>query len=442
MAAKLPQYVCSKCLRGFPRWPGSSCTNSKCGVYCTAIVSLVEAREMGLALPAPWTAPPSKVSRQRWPTGLRALDRILSHEGGVVPGKSALFAAVPGGGKTTLWLAALGHIARRRPATYMSAEQDVEALRTLAERLDVHDRAKLRLMACRSIDDVLAHIRQAKPDIIVIDSATELAKHSGKSVFSVVEALHELAAANKVAIIIISHINAEGLVRGGPALAHKTDAVFMLMGEPKKSTMRELVAEKNRLGPTEITTSIKMTAAHGFVDVDARAEISHKLPVGAALAVIGTDVLEVQAMLTPRTGERRVHININGAKSSRLQEVVGVMEADGLPLADRNVIVRVTESEHTTSKDLDAAIVAAILSALTKVALPPGTALCGEVTFSGELRGEQPEDEAKRLKLRLLGKPGKSIIRSLVQECGDAMFEEIRAKKAAAQPDAPANDAE
>lgn len=424
----------------YQKWPGAHCR--KCGASSLGMLSLQAALDKELPLPAPLLKLLIKDTKVRYLTGLRAFDRLLSHEGGAVPGTCLVIAAVPGGGKTTLLMGSAGFIAKKRSTMYASAEQDLTALNRLAEKLGVADRAKLVLISCKSLDKLLARIAQVRPSFLVVDSANDLAQYSGTTPQNVVATLHQLASGTKMTIVVVSHVNAELMVRGGPALAHKTDAVFMLMGEPKKSTMRELVADKNRLGDTTITTSLKMTA-HGFVDVDARSEINRKLPVGAALAIVGGDVLEVQAMLSARSGERR--ITSNGRTDNRLRDLVSVVEGEGLPLDNRNVTVRITDSEHVTNPGLDAAIVAALLSAVAKVPLPTGCALCGEIMLSGELRGEQPEEDAKRLKLRLLGKPGKSIIRSIIQECGDAMADEIRARQAASAAGVSvqvANDAE
>jgi DNA repair protein RadA/Sms len=435
---KAPKFICAKCMAPYAKWPGAECR--KCGASAFSILTLDQALAKELPLPAPLLKLLIKDSDVRYLTGIRAFDRILSYEGGAVPGTSIVIAAVPGGGKTTLLLSAAGFNAKHRSAMYASAEQDVTALNRLAAKLGVADRARLTLIACKSLDRLLAQIERVKPKFLVVDSANDLAEGSGTDAKSIVKTMHQLVEGTKMTVVIVSHVNAEHMVRGGPALTHKCDAVLMLMGEPKKSVMRELVADKNRLGDTTITTSLKMTA-HGFVDVDARTDINRKLPAGAALGLVAGDILEAQAMLSPRTGDRR--FMVNGLPSPHLRELVAIVENGGLELSSRNVTVRITESEHTKSPGMDAAIVAAILSAFTKVPLPQATVLSGELTLSGELRGEQPIDDAKRLKVRLLGKVGKPLIRTIVEDCREMEDEILRQAAAAAQPEfAPANDGE
>lgn len=411
------KWVCVRCTVPLARWPGAACP--RCAAFSTAIVTLDEARARGLPLPMSMLgdATTAKATRTRWRTGLRGFDRILSHEGGIVPAASVILAACPGGGKTTLLLAACGEIARRRRAVYASAEQDVSSLRALAERLGVHQRGRLLPVSVRSLEAIEAVLRSAQPSVIVVDSANELARHTRTQTHAIVGALHEMAHSTQTAVIVTSHVNASGLVRGGPEVAHQSDAVMLLSGDPKVSAMRTLGADKNRHGDTTITASIKMTAS-GFVDVDhAPAVPQRPLGIGAALAPVRVEgrptMIEVQAMIGPTLSNPRRITTAGGIGVERVRVLVAVAEREGVLLAG-DVTARAYGALAGDPGPLDAAIVAALVSASQGRALPVGIVFGGEVGLDGTVRGDDVgREDAASVRLRLVGWSGERIIEAI-----------------------------
>jgi DNA repair protein RadA/Sms len=409
-----PVYVCSQCLTGHARWPGATCPT--CGAFSTSTLTLADARARGLPLPVSLLGDETRASRRRWPTGLDAFDTILSHERGIVPGASVLLASTPGGGKTTLLVAACGQVALRHRALYVSAEQDVAALRALAEKLGVADRDRLLPVARTNVEDVARLIADTAPAMAVVDSANELAKQSGRQVGEVVGILHGLAHETGAAIFITSHVNAAGLVRGGPALEHATDQVQMLTGDPRTSPRRELSASKNRYGDTTITTAIEMTA-HGFRDVDEAPQVARRaLGVGAALALVRIEgkvtACEVQTLVGPGLSNPR-KIATSGCSADRVRVLVTTAERDGVIVAG-DLVVRSYGEAAQDPGVLDAAIVAAIVSASQGRALPAGVAFTGEVALDGSVRpGDVTREDCAALGLRLIGIPGRNLVESL-----------------------------
>ncbi len=416
--APAPKLVCTKCMAPFTRWPGARC--SKCGAFSTCIVTLDEARERGLPLPMTLVGDATKATRARLRTGLAGFDRILSHEGGIVPAASVLVAACPGSGKTTLLLASAGEVARGRGrrAVYASAEQDVSSLRSLGEKLGVAGRDRLLPVCVRSLGEVEAVVGTSAPALVIVDSATEIAKHSRTQPQAVVAALHEMAHSTHTSIIITAHINAAGLVRGGPELEHATDTVLMMTGDPRKSPRRELAASKNRHGDTTITTAIEMTAA-GFRDVEDPPRAARRaLGIGAALAVVRVDgapsVVEVQVMIGPSclSNPRRI-TTAGGLGVERLRVLVTVMEREGVIVAG-DVVAQAYGGAASDPGALDAAVCAALISSSRGTPLPSGVAFTGALGLDGAVRpGDVTADDVSGLGLRLVGRPGERFVAAL-----------------------------
>lgn len=409
-AKRAPRFVCTKCGAPYSRWPGPRCKT--CGAQSTAVLDLDTARARGV--PLPFALLDTKAPRTRLRTGLDGVDKITSREGGLVPAHSALVAAVPGAGKSTLWMQVAGEIARKRPALYITSEQDTASLSALAERVGAYERGRLLPIASRSLDEIEARVRSMRPAFAVVDSASELAKHTRMRVPDVVGRLHELAHESGAAIVITSHVNAEGLVRGGPEVAHGTDAVFLLLGDPKTSRVRTLIADKNRCGDTTIAVQIKHWD-HGFRDYTPPEATTAKIPrilgPGACVALVAVAgsvrVVEVQALISPSANGSRV-VRAIGCNAERLRALVSVVEQAGVQLAG-DVTVRVGEGLNVTDPALDAGIVAALSSAASGKAIAPGRVHSGEVGLDGRLRESAHASEAERLGVRLAGKPGERL---------------------------------
>jgi DNA repair protein RadA/Sms len=412
--APAPRLVCVRCRETYTKWPGAACR--KCGAFSTAIITLDEARARGVPLPFALVGSADKVSRQRFRTGLAALDKMLSREGGAVPGSSVLVAAVPGSGKSTLWLQAAGEIARRRRAVYVTSEQDVASLRTLAEKLGVHERRQLIPLACRSLEEIEQHLRSLRPAFAVVDSASELAKHARMAVAVVVGRLHELAHETGAGIVITSHVNAAGLVRGGPEVAHGTDAVLLILGDPRKSRRRTIISDKNRANDTTLSVEVEMTE-HGFVDVT---EVGPAIPrrafgvgcvLGLARSADGIVAVEIEAMVTATMSTSR-KITASGVAVERVRVIVETLSRDLAVPGD--LVIRVHGPAVVDPSQLDAACAAAIWSAVVQRALPAGVAVAGGLSLSGELRASDvtPEDAAG-LRLRLVARAGAALVQAL-----------------------------
>ena len=158
--------------------------------------------------------------------------------GGLVPGSIVLMGGEPGIGKSTLTLQTLLRLPQH--VLYVSGEESPHQIKMRADRIagqnPVNDR--MVILSETSLEAIFDHIKEEKPEIVVIDSiqtiATEQAESSPGSVSQVREcasALLRFAKSSGVPVILIGHINKEGTLAGPKILEHIVDTVLQFEGD-------------------------------------------------------------------------------------------------------------------------------------------------------------------------------------------------------------------
>ena len=181
-------------------------------------------------------------------------NRVLG--GGLVPGSIVLMGGEPGIGKSTLTLQTLLRLPQH--VLYVSGEESPHQIKMRADRIagqnPVNDR--MVILSETSLEAIFDHIKEEKPEIVVIDSiqtiATEQAESSPGSVSQVREcasALLRFAKSSGVPVILIGHINKEGTLAGPKILEHIVDTVLQFEGD-QHHLYRILRSIKNRFGST------------------------------------------------------------------------------------------------------------------------------------------------------------------------------------------------
>jgi DNA repair protein RadA/Sms len=268
MAKDKIAYVCSNCGQDSPKWIGR-CPN--CGQWNT-FKEIRIASDSGSSIAQSLNSAIS--SKKNRPVLLRDISsndvpRIDMHDvelnrvlgGGLVPGSIVLLGGEPGIGKSTLTLQTILNMHDQK-ILYVSGEESVHQLKMRADRLSIRFGTKQNndenvLILCEtSLENIFEHIKDVKPDILIVDSiqtvATSDVESSPGSITQVREcaaALLRFAKTSGVPVILIGHINKEGTLAGPKILEHIVDTVIQFEGD-QHYMYRILRSIKNRFGST------------------------------------------------------------------------------------------------------------------------------------------------------------------------------------------------
>jgi DNA repair protein RadA/Sms len=401
MAKTRVRYVCEACGATALKWSGQC---PACGEWNTLVETLIEPRESRLgARPfVPFSQPQSLPEIQtdlfqRVPVSIEELSRVLG--GGIVQGSVVLIGGDPGIGKSTLLLQASARLSEANaPVLYISGEESVQQIKMRADRLGFQQPG-LFLLSEVSLDQIVAHIEQLNPRVVVVDSiqaisSDEIESSAGSvsQVKACATALLRLAKASGVPIFLVGHVTKAGAIAGPRVLEHIVDTVLYLEGD-RFHSYRLLRSVKNRFGSTHEVGVFEMTEG-GMIEVTNPSEafLAERLPdaAGSAIAVTmeGTRPLlvEIQA-LASTTSFGLPRRTANGVDFNRLLLLIAVLtKRVGLRLFDQDVFVNVVGGLRINEPAVDLSLALAVASSFQNVPLPGDLAAVGEVGLSGELR--------------------------------------------------------
>ncbi len=402
MARALSLYVCQSCGASSPRWAG------KC-VSCGAWNSLSE-EGAGAAGPARTSsrkkASPVEISylngaglqTAHAPLGIAEFDRVLG--GGLVKGGAVLIGGDPGIGKSTLLLQAAAALAGcGGRVLYFSGEEAIEQSRLRAARIGVSD-APVGLGAQTNVEHILATIGDKDvPDLVVIDSIQTLWSDTLESapgtVSQVRASAHALISQAKrlgFAVILVGHVTKDGQIAGPKVVEHMVDTVLYFEGDGTH-IYRLLRSVKNRFGPSGEIGVFEMRG-DGLAQVANPSSLflgdNQRAAPGAAVfaGIEGTRPLlvEIQALVAPTAfpSPRRATV---GWDANRLAMLIAVLDARcGVRLSGHDVYLNVAGGLRIGEPAADLAVAAALVSALSGIALAQDCVYFGEVSLSGAVR--------------------------------------------------------
>ncbi len=400
-------YRCTECGGGSPAWVGR-CPG--CGSWNTLVEERVEQGSSGgsrrlRAVPTP-SSPAVPIAEvdlttfQPLPTGVQELDRVLG--GGLVPGSVTLVGGEPGIGKSTLLLQALGGLAVRGTALYVTAEESLQQVRQRADRLGAL-RPRLLLTSETDLGAIVAHIEAVAPAVVVIDSIQtvfhpDLASAPG-SVAQVRECAAALVAEAKargVAVVLVGHVTKDGALAGPRVLEHVVDTVLTFDGE-RHHAVRVLRAVKHRFAGTGELGLMEMTGA-GLVPVDDPSSLflaDRRAEVAGSVVVPLVDghravLQEVQALVVPARGQAYPRRAAEGLDVNRLAVLLAVLRNHaGCDTSLAEVYTSAVGGVEIRDPGADLAVALAVASSLVDRALPPDLVVVGEVGLGGEVRQVQ-----------------------------------------------------
>lgn len=400
MAKMRVGYVCQSCGATAIRWTGQC---KACGEWNTLVETVQPRKEPPLArslmpLSQPQSLPEIQADQfHRLSVTSSELARVLG--GGIVPGSVVLIGGDPGIGKSTLLLQTSAQLAEEEsPVLYVSGEESVHQIKMRADRLGLQAPG-LFVVSEVSLDQILTHIEQLSPRLVIVDSiqaiSSEEIESSAGSVSQVkacATALLRLAKSIGIPVFLVGHVTKAGAIAGPRVLEHVVDAVLYLEGD-RFHTYRLLRGVKNRFGSTHEVGVFEMTE-QGMVEVvnPSEAFLAERLPdtAGSAIAVTMEGsrplLVEIQA-LASTTSFGQPRRTANGVDFNRLLLLTAVLSKRvGLRLFDQDVFVNVIGGLRISEPAADLAVALAIASSYQNVPMPAELAAVGEVGLSGELR--------------------------------------------------------
>ena len=326
-------------------------------------------------------------------SGIGELDRVLG--GGIVPGSVTLLGGDPGIGKSTLLMQTAAELTKQGTVLYVTGEESASQLKLRAERLGVG--GDMLILAENDLSAIESEVDRIKPAYVMIDSIQTMysADCSGTngSISQIREAtslITRMAKRTGAATFIVGHVTKDGAIAGPRILEHMVDTVLYFEGD-RQDSFRLLRSVKNRFGSTDEIGVFEMRST-------GMAEISDP----STLFITGTDLpgcavtcamegtrpmmVEVQALLStsPFSNPRRMAA---GLDNNRLVLLLAVLEKKaGLRFYDKDVYTNVVGGIRLDERACDLAAAMCIAGAGADIALPPRTAILGELSLTGEVR--------------------------------------------------------
>ena len=392
--AKGSVFFCGECGYESTKWLGKC---PACGSWNTMleqkkISSIPSINNLTYAHAIP-LADVTTTASGRVSSGIGELDRVLG--GGIVPGSVTLLGGDPGIGKSTLLMQTAAELTKQGTVLYVTGEESASQLKLRAERLGVG--GDMLILAENDLSAIESEVDRVKPAYVMIDSIQTMysADCSGTngSISQIREAtslITRMAKHTGAATFIVGHVTKDGAIAGPRILEHMVDTVLYFEGD-RQDSFRLLRSVKNRFGSTDEIGVFEMRST-------GMAEISDP----STLFITGTDLpgcavtcamegtrpmmVEVQALLStsPFSNPRRMAA---GLDNNRLVLLLAVLEKKaGLRFYDNDVYTNVVGGIRLDERACDLAVAMCIAGAGADIALPPRTAILGELSLTGEVR--------------------------------------------------------
>lgn len=392
--AKGSVFFCGECGYESTKWLGKC---PACGSWNTMleqkkISSIPSINNLTYAHAIP-LADVTTTASGRVSSGIGELDRVLG--GGIVPGSVTLLGGDPGIGKSTLLMQTAAELTKQGTVLYVTGEESASQLKLRAERLGVGE--DMLILAENDLSAIESEVDRVKPAYVMIDSIQTMysADCSGTngSISQIREAtslITRMAKRTGAATFIVGHVTKDGAIAGPRILEHMVDTVLYFEGD-RQDSFRLLRSVKNRFGSTDEIGVFEMRST-------GMAEISDP----STLFITGTDLpgcavtcamegtrpmmVEVQALLStsPFSNPRRMAA---GLDNNRLVLLLAVLEKKaGLRFYDKDVYTNVVGGIRLDERACDLAVAMCIAGAGADIALPPRTAILGELSLTGEVR--------------------------------------------------------
>ncbi|HBF87166.1 MAG TPA: DNA repair protein RadA [Bacteroidales bacterium] len=412
MAKSKTIYICQNCGTQSPKWVGR-CT--ACNEWNTFVEEIVSTQPKSTQLRVS-VAKPVLFSEISASEAMRIdlkndeLNRVLG--GGLVQGSIVLVGGEPGIGKSTLMLQI--SLLLENNILYISGEESLQQIKLRAERISTKQNKNTLVLNETSLESIIQHIKEIKPEIVIIDSIqtvqTEMIESSPGSVSQVRECtsqIMKLAKESNTSIFIVGHINKDGNLAGPKVMEHMVDTVLQFEGD-NNYNYRILRTLKNRFGSTSELGIFEMQN-NGLREVSNPSELmlsdNNSSVSGTAVAAtiegLRPLLIEIQALVS-HSAYGNPQRSATGYDLRRLSMLLAVLEKiGGLKLSIKDVFLNVVGGIKINDPAIDLAVVCSIVSSTLNLPIDRQTCVAGEVGLTGEIRPvnkiEQRIIEAEKL---------------------------------------------
>lgn len=409
-------YVCSNCGQDSPKWVGKCPSCGEWNTYVEEFIHKESARNKPIAGMETVKSTPvvlsdiDSIDEPRIDMHDEELNRVLG--GGLVPGSLVLIGGEPGIGKSTLVLQTVLQMPERR-ILYVSGEESARQLKLRSDRLSKTP-ASCYIVCETSLEQIYTHIKNVRPELVIIDSIqtifTESIESSPGSVSQVREcsaSILRFAKETNIPVLLIGHINKEGSIAGPKVLEHIVDTVLQFEGD-QHYMYRILRSAKNRFGSTAELGIYEMRQ-DGLRQVSNPSELllsqDHEGMSGVAIASaiegVRPFLIETQALVSSAVYGNPQR-SATGFDIRRMNMLLAVLEKRvGFKLAQKDVFLNLAGGLRVNDPAIDLAVISAILSSNMDTPIEQGVCMAGEIGLSGEIRPvnriEQRISEAEKL---------------------------------------------
>lgn len=407
MAKTKTAFFCQNCGTQFPKWVGQCSSCKEWNTIVEEVVQKEDKKSWKTDKVAKQSNKPLRVSEITQEKELR-LD-TLDHEfnrvlgGGLVPGSLTLLGGEPGIGKSTLLL----QIALKLPykILYVSGEESQRQIKMRADRIQPNSKNCYILTETKT-QNIFQQISTIEPDLVIIDSIqtlhTDYIESAAGSISQIRESTAELikfAKESHTPVILVGHITKDGTIAGPKILEHMVDTVLQFEGD-RNYVYRILRSLKNRFGSTAELGIYEMQGS-GLREVNNPSEVliskNDEDLSGTAIAATVEGMrpllIEIQALVSTAvygTPQR----SATGFNAKRLNMLLAVLEKRaGFKLGAKDVFLNITGGISVDDPAIDLAVMAAILSSNSDIAIEKGICFAAEVGLAGEIRPVQRVDQ-------------------------------------------------
>jgi len=281
----------------------------------------------------------------------------------------------------------------------ITGEESARQIKLRGKRIGALSKNLLVLVEV-AIENILKHIKEIKPEAVVVDSiqtvySSALSSAPG-SVGQVREASGRLILLSKktgIPIFLIGHVTKDGSIAGPKVVEHMVDTVLYFEGDSGHS-YRIIRSIKNRYGPTNEIGVFEMRDG-GLNEVSNPSEFFlAERPEGAAGSIVVPSIegtrpilIEIQSLVSPTNMSMPRRTSI-GVDHNRVSLLVAVLDKIcGLHLGNHDIFINVAGGVKVDEPAVDLGIISSITSSFMDRSIDSSTVVFGEVGLTGEVRG-------------------------------------------------------